>query len=168
MDKPKRAESLTVEDLIAHPVWMFTGSDRKGETVVRPVGRLPVTSLSGKILGTTVTLANGSDVWALLGNIDQNNARLSEHYLTISIERAGRWFHLARYFDVDYARRGPEALATFLSLPPEQLFPITYDVRNYVSGGDPAALCGAIPRLPRKRLSIEELAALAVPPPVNT
>ena len=164
-DKRKPAELLTSADLIAHPVWTFTGSDARGETLVRPVSRVPVKSLTAKILGTTVTLANKAPVLALMGNIDHTSARLTEQFLTVSVERDGRWFHLARYFDPDYSRRGPHALAECLSLSIDDVFPIFYDLRQYVVDGDPAALCGIVTREPRERLSLDELTALAVPPP---
>jgi hypothetical protein len=41
-------------------------------------------------------------------------------------------------------------------------FPITYDVRKFVSG-DPAALAGVIPKEPRDRLTLDQLVALAAP-----
>lgn len=163
MIKPtKPVELLTVSDLAAAPVWKYVNSDRSSETLVRAVKAVPVKQLDGKIIGAEVRLANGTLVWALVGNIDPRNPRLTEHFLTLSIEREGKWFDLARYHDSDAIDRGPEALSYFLGLPVDDIFPISYDVRAYAKG-DPASLKGRVHKAPRERLSREELIALAVP-----
>jgi len=61
-------------------------------------------------------LASGDCLWGIVGNLDARNHEMNEHFVTISIERNGRWFHLARYHDADYAETGPQALARFLGL----------------------------------------------------
>jgi hypothetical protein len=114
------------------------------------------------IVGTEVRLANGNRVWALVGNVDTTNARLTEHFLTLSVERNGRWFALARYHDFDHTERGPEALANFLDLGIDEVFPIAFDLRAYAQG-DGEALCGIVRREPRERLSHAEIIAMAVP-----
>ena len=119
-------------------------------------------NLTGKVVGTQVTLANGQHAWALIGNIDATNARLTEHFLTLSIERGGCWFTLARYHDFGYTENGPDALAHFLVLPVDAVFPISYDVRQYAKG-DAATLSGQIRKEPRERLSRAEIIAKAVP-----
>ena len=43
----KPAESLTVADFEAHPVWEFLNDNELGETMVQPVETLPVGSLDG-------------------------------------------------------------------------------------------------------------------------
>ena len=58
--------------------------------------------------------------------------------VTLRIHRDGAWFDLARYFDPDPVERGPEALAHFLGLPVDEVFPISFDVREYVEGQPPA------------------------------
>jgi hypothetical protein len=63
-----------------------------------------VESLDNRIVGIQVRLANGSRVWASVGNFDVANPRLTRHILDISIERNGEWFPLARYFDSGFAR----------------------------------------------------------------
>jgi hypothetical protein len=110
----KLVESLTVEDLAANAVWAFANSDGHGETMVRPVKAIPVTNTAAKIFGTLVSLANGTGAWALHGNVVALSPRETLHLLTVSVERDGRWFHLARYHDFDSADRGPAALARFL------------------------------------------------------
>jgi len=162
IENVKAVDSLAVADLQAFPVWQYTGHEGVDETFVRPVKRTPVTSLAGKLIGTQVTLANSERVWALIGNVDPTNPQMTEHFLTLSVERNGRWFTLARYHDFDFVEHGPEALAQFLGLPVDEIFPITYDICQ-VAEGDEAALRGQIRKAPRERLSRSEIIAMAVP-----
>ena len=155
----KPAEALTVADFQAYPVWEFLYDDEIGETMVRPVEKLPVESLDNSVIGTQVRLANGSQVWASFGNFDVTNPRATQHFLDISIERGGKWFYLARYHDVGFTSHGPEALARFLGLGVDDVFPITVDVRRYVRG-DPAALRAIVLKEPREKLTDEELWAI--------
>jgi hypothetical protein len=155
----KPAESLTVADLKANPVWEFLNDDEIGETMVQPVEKIPVESLDNRLLGTQVRLANGLQVWALIGNFDVTNPRATQHFLTLSIERSGKWFHLARYHDVGFAAHGPEALARFLGLRIDDVFPISVDVRRYVRG-DPKALTPIVLKEPQERLTDAELKAM--------
>lgn len=159
-EKAKPADALTVADLQAHPVWQFTGSDDPDETYVRPLKRVPA-NLDGKLVGTEVVLANGQKAWALIGNVHPTKPRMTEHFLTMSIARNGQWFHLARYHDIDAKSRDPKALAAFLGLPIDDVFPISYDLQRY-GKGDPAALCGQIRKKPRERLSHSKIIGLAL------
>jgi hypothetical protein len=151
-----------VADLQAYPVWQYTNREGGDETFVRPVKRASVENLSGKVIGAEVVLANGRRAWALIGNVDPLNVRLTEHFITLSVEREGRWFALSRYHDFDYSENGPEALSRFLDLPIDDVFPIAYDIQQYAKG-DPAALAGHIRKEPRERLSRSEIIAVAVP-----
>ena len=152
----KPVESLTVADLQAHPVWEWLNDDEIGDTMMQPVEELPVESLDNRLVGTQIRLANGSQVWALIGNFDVSNPRSTQHFLTLSIEHDGKRFHLARYHDVDFAARSPEALARFLGLRVDDVFPISVDVRRYVRG-DPKALTPIVLKEPQERLTREEL-----------
>jgi hypothetical protein len=158
---PKPIDNLQIADLQAHPVWEYVDDEEYDETFVKPAERTRSSDLGGRVIGAPVVLANGQHVWALLGNIDPKNSRRTEHFLTVSIERNGSWFMLARYHDFSYAANGPNALAKFLGLPTDDIFPITYDVRKYAVG-DAAALCGVIREEPRERLSDAEIMAMAV------
>ena len=158
----KPIASLTIGDLRAFPVWQFTSRESADEPFVRPVKSLPVTSLIGKVIGTQITLANGKCAWAIIGNVDPKNPRMTEHFLTLSIERNGHWFMLARYHDPDYDESGPEALAQFLGLAVDDVFPISYDIRS-VAKGEEAAMLGIVQKRPQERLSRSELIAMAVP-----
>jgi hypothetical protein len=161
-DMRKPIELLRPVDLQACAVWEYTNDDREGETVVRSIKQVPVADLPGKVVGTQVRLASGRSAWALIGNVDLRSARWTEHFLTLSIEHAGRWFTLARYHDHDFDERGPEGLARFLGLRLEDVFPIDYDIRQYANG-DSGVLSGQVRREPRERLSRGEIIALAIP-----
>lgn len=102
----KAVSSLRVEDLKKHPVWQFVASD-DCELCVTPVRRLPASGLRGKLLATRVSLADGTWCWALFGNLNGKDPRLSEIFLTDSIWNGNRWFYLAGYFDSDYAVLAP-------------------------------------------------------------
>ena|SRR5437762_11709110 len=162
IEQVKPVESLTAADLKIAPVWQYTNRDGAGETMVRAVKIIPVKNLTGKLIGTQVRLANGTQTWALVGNIDPHDPRLTEHFLTLSLEHAGQWFSLARYHDFDYADRGPETLSRFLGLTVDEVFPISFDVQPYAEG-EPAALKGSVLKEPRERLSRAEIIAMAAP-----
>jgi hypothetical protein len=158
----KPVEELTPQDLEESPVWQYANSDEVGETAVRPIKTTPVRSLTARVVGVPVELANGRKVWGLLGNVDASNARLTEHFLTLSVEQDGKWFTMARYHDFDAEENGPLALARFLGMKVRDVFPIRYDISRWCKG-EPAALAGEIPENPRERLSLEQIMALAVP-----
>jgi hypothetical protein len=152
-----------VADLRSYPVWEYVGDEDEDpgidETYVRPVQNLPVSDLDNRIIGVPVTLANGQSVWGLMSSIEVVHPRQTEQFLQLSIERGGSWFLLARYFEWDVAKRGPQALAAFLALPLDAVFPISYDLRSYVIG-QPPHLRGQILAEPRERLSDEERNAM--------
>lgn len=157
-------EKMSVEELARHPVWRMVFDDDldDDQVFVTPVERLPVRTLSNKLVVTNVVLSNGESRLAMLGNIDPENARKTRHFLMASLYDQGRWFHLARYHDSNVSTSGPHALAAFLRLPMKAVFPISYDIRAFVRG-DPEALAGTIPAEPEERLSRERIIALAVP-----
>jgi hypothetical protein len=162
IEKAKRVSSLTSADLQSHPVWQYISLEENDETFVRPLQVVPAANLTNKVVGTKVTLANGQRVWAIIGNVDPTSARFTQHFLTLSVERDGQWFTLARYHDFDYSERGPETLARFLDLSVDEVFPIAYDIRSFAKG-DATALSGQITKEPRERLSRAEIIAMAVP-----
>jgi hypothetical protein len=159
----KDVTQLTPADLREHPVWRFTSSDEPSETVVQPLKKLPAKSLTGSLVGCEVQLSCGKKMTALLGNLHVEKARLTEHFLTISIFREdGEIFHMARYHDFDAGERGPDAVATFLGMKKDEIFPIAWDVSELVVGR-PASLHGLIESSPRERLTRAQIIALAVP-----
>jgi hypothetical protein len=162
----KPVDELLAEDFDAFPIWEFATDEEdvpgRDETWVRPVKTARLRDLSGKLIGTYVTLANGARLRAMLGNVDVTNPRSTQHFLALSVESAGIWFHLARYHDVDYDARGPGALAAFLGLEVGDVFPIAYDLREFAKDSL-AGVSGSVVAEPREKLSSSELIALAVP-----
>lgn len=149
----KPADELTVADFEQYPIWRFVYDEEKypDETYVTPIKYIPVKSLDGKIVGVKVRLHNGMEVWGILSNIEPFNRRMNEQFLSLSVERNGEWFHLARYHDVDYERCGPKQLADFLGLTVEDIFPISYDL-VFTHIKHPPLLRGQIPVEPAEKL----------------
>jgi hypothetical protein len=69
---------------------------------------------------------------------------------------------LARYWDLDYEKNGPDALAQFLGLSKPEIFLISYDLTAYVTG-EHSVLVGNVLMEPRLRLPEDEIIRLAVP-----
>ena len=162
--RPQLVTKLRPDDLKVHPIWRFVADDEPNETYVLPARARRVTRLTGKIVGTEVTLADGSRRWALLSNVDSDNPKSLEHFITLSLFVGRGWFHLARYHDIDATRRGPRVLAVALRRPIGKVFPISYDLRPYVRNAPPW-LKGAIHSSPRHRLTRAQIISLAVPEP---
>jgi hypothetical protein len=159
--KIKSVADLSIPDIESTPVWQYVNDD-SNELFVKPVKKIPVKNLTGKIVATQVELANGSLFWGLIGNVDTTNQQLTEHFLTLSIYNNDKWFSLARYHDFNYDEKGPNALSNFLGLSQDSIFPIHYDIRDMVIG-HPGFLEGLIQKEPVNRLSRAEIIALAVP-----
>lgn len=158
----KPIEDLTDFDLKQYPIWQYVNDDRFGETMVRPVRKFPVVNFSNRVVGDYVNFSNGFKVLGLIGNVDVKNTKLTEHFLTLSILKEGTWYSLPRYHDFDYSERGPSALAEFLGLNVDDIYPISFDIRRF-SAGNEAVLAGYIAKEPLCRLSRAEIIALAVP-----
>jgi len=156
----KPALSLTIDDFRKFPVWRYTNCD-DDETMMTPVESLPVSNLRGCIVGTQLTLNNGTRIWGTLGNIDINNAFKTSQFLSLTIFREGSVFHLANYFEVGFEERCPMCLAKFLDLPLEDVFPIQYDISD-IAEGQKDILVSTIQAEPRQKLSDKELMTLAV------
>jgi hypothetical protein len=150
--------SVGTNDLLQFPVWELAQSTEFMDVPVTPVDQIPVTTTKNHIFGTHVTLADGSKNWALLGNISDGNPQVTKHFMTIALFGNDRWFDLARYHDVDYVRRGPEALARFLGKEVDAVFPIKYDLKGLVLPD----LSGVVDAKPDEVLNSDELIALAL------
>lgn len=151
----KPVESLTVADFKAHPVWEYLNDHDIGYEMVEPVGELPVENLVNRLVGSQVRLANGSLVWALIGNFNVTNLRATQHWMTLSIYRGDEWRYLSRYHDMEFPAGGPEDIARFLGQHVDDVFPISVDVRRYVRG-DPASLKVILPKEPHEKLTEKE------------
>jgi len=157
----KRLSELQVGDLERYAVWELRAATDLFEPWVIPVEGIPVSNLSNRIVGVRAELHGGTRCWAILGNIHLSNCRATEQFVTVSIERSGNWFDLARYHDVDYSRRGPLQLAAFLELSLDEVFPVAYDISR-VAAGIPEVTKGVIPAKPREFLGQSELIELAL------
>lgn len=155
-------DSLRPSDLEGCRIWKYARDSAGDNTWLNPVLKTPVEDLNGRLIATRVILANGASTWALLGNIDVQKPEFTKHFLTASFERGGEWFHLARYHDRDYEKRGPKQLAEFMNLPIHEVFPIAYDVSAEVVG-PPEVTHARILAEPEQKLTRAEIIALAVP-----
>jgi hypothetical protein len=162
---PRPVESLTPTDLTTHSVWEFVSDDEPDETYIRPVATLPTDSLHNRIVGIEAELANGSLVWALLGNFVVNDIRQTRHFLTVSVLVRDGWFRLARYHDFDHEEQGPAKLAQAMGLAVDEIFPIQYDIGKWVSGAATDVARGTVDAVPLERLSRAELIKLAASSP---
>jgi hypothetical protein len=160
-DTSKPVEDLQLSDIKEHPVWYFVNDDELGETVVSPERKLPVKDISGRLVFDQVLLANGKKIWAMLGNVIPTSPVETSHFLSFSTIRNRKWFHLARYFDAAYSIYGPNALAEFLGLDVDDVFPIQYDIRRYAKG-DPLALAGNILKEPAERLTEDQILKMII------
>jgi hypothetical protein len=155
-------DELTETDLSAGKVWRFGPRSQNQGFDIIPVKKRPVKDLFGKIASCNVVLNDGQRNLGLVGNVDPNNLESNEHFTTLSIMHHGVWFHLARYFDFDYEKRAPPALARFLGKEVDQVFPITVDL-TWLFGSPGAEFVLTLEQEPKRRLSLAEIAALAVP-----
>jgi hypothetical protein len=138
----KNMEKLTPEDFAAYPVWEFAlDLEEVDDLAMRPVTTLPVRDLGNRTVGTQVSLANGSKLWAGLGNIFLESPRRTKQALVASFYIGGEWIPLSREMNVEMY--GPEALARRLGLKVEDMFPIAYDV-SASCVGDCDAVRGSI------------------------
>jgi hypothetical protein len=160
-ERLKEFDDMDLNDFRVSPVWEFA-NDRESEGVlpVRPVLDLPARTLSNRFVGTKVCLANGQCLPAIVGNVSESDAYRTHHFLSLNLYK-GKWFCLARYHDIDSEQHGPAALAAFLGLPIQDVFPIAYDIRDHCAGSA-AALAGTIEAEPKERLTKGELVKLAL------
>ncbi|ATC63852.1 hypothetical protein CMV30_07775 [Nibricoccus aquaticus] len=159
--KPVPVEKLTEVLLRKHPVWEFCNDDEAGETLVRPVKKLPITSADSRLLACELQLADGSRLFGFFGNLSLNKKDRNQHFLTLSVFVNGSIEHLARYHDYDFEDHGPSWLAKKLRKKEEEIFPISYDLSASVKG-DADCVRGSIPREPKTKLSRSEIIQLAV------
>src|SRR5262249_3802098 len=76
-------------------------------------------------------------------NIDPWDLRSTLQFLTVAMWYRDRCFPLARYRDPWRDKMGPEALARFLDLKVDEVFPISYDISS-IGFGEPAVLAGKV------------------------
>ena len=148
---------IPVGELLRAGVWEFLPEDEeRDETHVVPVAALPVSGLNGRVAVVNASLANGTELPVALGSVLLSEPRLTQQFLSASfyLPNSG-WFHLARYFDPDWERRGPTALAAALGRSVREIFPIRYDL-TAIAIGDRRVVVGEIPAEPAERIDHEE------------
>src|SRR4051794_13034379 len=123
-EKRVPAEELTEALLRQLPVWEFCNDDEAGETLVRPVKKLPIDSADGRILACEFRVADGSRVFGDISNLSLSDAEKNVHFLGISIFVGGKVEHLARYHDSWFESHGPAQLAAKLQKKEADVFPI--------------------------------------------
>lgn len=152
----KEVGDLTKEDFEANPVWEFVDNHKMSDTLMSPVKRLPVATLSNRVIGCEIELASGSKIWGILSNIDLADPRRNELFVSLIFLKGRRRFILARHVDVLRSRLGPAALAKFLMIPLRDIFPIKYDISAFCEG-HPECLLGEIEQKPRHAMSLDEM-----------
>ncbi|HKD21627.1 MAG TPA: hypothetical protein VKB71_06420 [Rhizomicrobium sp.] len=143
----KNMEQLTPSDFAAYPVWEFAlDLEEVDDLAMRPVTTLPVHDLANRTVGIEVRLANGSMLWAGLGNIVLNDPGRTKRTLVASFYIGGQWIPLSR--SVNAEMYGPDALARRLGLRTKDVFPITYDISAHCVGDREATLGSVEATLP--------------------
>ncbi len=151
---------LNISDIEFSSCWRFTNSF-EDELEIEAIPDCSYDDLSGLIIGTQIKLADGSTVWALLQNISRAGQEVNDHFLTVTINQNGEWFTLARYHDINRQIFGPNSLALFLGRTIQDIFPMTYDLRDILNA-DTEKLIGTIHEQPANRLSRQELISLSL------
>ena len=162
--KMKPVNGLTPKDFLETPIWESVDDCEENapyETYMRAVAEIPVVSLACRIVGVKLILSNGESLFGILGNVDLDNPIKTKHFLTITVFKHGKTFNLARYHDVDYDQNNEDALASFLELEVDSVFPIRYDISG-VALGHSDCLSGSIPREPKLRFTEDDLIKLAL------
>ncbi len=151
---------IPLDELLERRVWEYDLEEAgyeadQDETWASPVRSLPVRDLANRVVATEVTLANGTVLPAVVGNVSLKSESATREFITVSLWLDDRWFPLARYFDPGYETYGPDALAAALGLRKEEVFPIRYDISR-VAVGSEGALKGEVQCEPTHRLSEDE------------
>ncbi len=151
----KEMADIVPTDFQISPIWEYAlDREVEGESLVRPVLELPARTLDLRFVGTPVRLANDRILPAMVANVTANDPYRTRQFISLSLYKS-EWFGLARYHDVDIDQNGPAALAEFLGLAIEDVFPVSYDLRACCIG-NPDALAGKIDAEPSERLTDKE------------
>ena len=162
MNKRTPGQLLSV-DLERYPVWEYDLDEEGGpEPLLFPVLDLPVFDLTNRVVASKLRLNNGDEQHGMISNLDLGRPELNEHFLLLSLLKDGRWFTMERYHDPKFSELGPAALASFLGLTLDEVFPIEYDVSRACKGA-PESVRGHIDPIPKILHSTEELIRLALP-----
>jgi hypothetical protein len=129
----KNMEKLTPDDFMAYPVWeLALDLEEVDDLAMRPVPDLPVDDLRNRTVGTQVRLANGTKLWAVLGNIFLSDPQKTKKALVASFYIGGNWIPFSP--KTNATMYGSGAIARRLGLKVEDVFPVSYDVGRFCVG----------------------------------
>lgn len=157
----KNFNDLCVNDILEHPIWRFTNNNPQDELEIEAIDGSNLTDLGGVTLSSKVTFADGSSQLALFQNVSLAGQKVNDHFLSLTIEKDGEWFPLARYHDVAFDRHGPLQLSSFVGKKVQDVFPIEYDLREILKS-HASRLVGVVHAEPPVRLTDEQLISLAL------
>ena len=152
---------LTALDVLAQPIWRFTNDNPNDDFEIEPVDKSSFAELSGLIVASQVEFADSTKHLALHQSVSLAGQKVNDHFLSLTIERGGYWFPLARYHDVSIENYGPTQLAEFIGKSVKEVFPIVYDLRE-VLGADSSLLVGIVREAPISPLTDAELISLSL------
>jgi hypothetical protein len=130
----KSISDITISDIKKYPVWEYISDEANypDESWIKPVKKYPVETLENRIIGLQVTIANGQKLWAIIENIDFSNDEITKHCISLDLFYNDDWIPLARYYDINYNKYGPQQLADTIGLPIDEVFPIRYELPTSV------------------------------------
>jgi hypothetical protein len=141
MTTAKAASTLTLEDALAHPVWRYKEEEAllpgEDESWVEPVDVDTVADAYGHFFVTSAKLANGTSETVLVGSTEPLDPQYNEQVQFFVFFRPGQQI---RWHPIE---QPGVALAQFLGLEPQHVFPFKFDIRRYLVG-DPSALERAV------------------------
>lgn len=147
---------LSASDISKHPIWRFTNNDLVDELEIESVDRRVFRNLDGLIISSNVTFSDGSIHLALFQNVSLTDPEMNDHFLSLTVERNGKWFPLACYHNPAIEKWGPLQLAAFMGKTVEEIFPIHYDLRDVLNSDSPT-LVGIVRAEPLVRLTEDEI-----------
>ncbi|MCX7112818.1 MAG: hypothetical protein NTX45_22405 [Proteobacteria bacterium] len=145
--------------------WLFEYIPSKdGRLWVKPVKAKKIKKFTGRIVASKVILADNSYCSALILGINIETPEFSRHNreLILWIPKLG-WFRLAQYFDSNEIKaiRGDDVLCDALEKSLDQVFPISFDLRDRSSIDSPC-LTGTFEHDPSWGLSGAEVMQILV------
>jgi hypothetical protein len=151
----KIMSELRINDFMKYPVWEW---DLRSDTdcTIKSIDKYPVSEMSNRIVGTYCKTNSNDEIFCVISNIDLEDPKATDLFITISVMEEDREFYLARYFDVDYDRNGPESLSKWLNKKMEDIFPISWDISKIVSGKS-IVKRGIINSIIKNKLTEEEI-----------
>jgi hypothetical protein len=152
---------LTVADVTNYPIWRFTNANPDDDHEIETVNEHSFRNLSGLIIASEVEFGDSSKHLALHQNVSLGGQKVNDHFLSLTVNRDGDWFPLARYHDVSIEKYGPRHLADFMGKAVSDVFPIKYDLRE-VLNSDSARLVGFVRETPLSPLTDDELISLSL------